>query len=59
MNYSLESLSNQFPQLRALVPVEYKQINSLSQFKSELKNWICTNHHYRLSKMSVPSLGYL
>ena len=59
MNYSVESLSNQFPQLRALVPVEYKQINPLSQFKSELKHWICTNRHYRLSKTFVPSLGYL
>ena len=37
VNYSMESLSYQFPQLWALFPYEYKQINSLNQFKRKFK----------------------
>ena len=43
VNYGLESLSNRLPQVWALFPDEYKQINPSDQFESNLRNCICTN----------------
>lgn len=54
LTYGLESVSNQLSQLSTLVPDEYEQINSLNQFTSNLKNWIC-----RLCKKFASNLGFL
>ena len=51
-------LSKQVPQLLALDSDECKQINYVNQFKSNLKNWICTNFASRLFKRFVPNLRF-
>ena len=51
-------LSKQVPQLLALDSDECKQINYVNQFKSNLKNSICTNFASRLFKRFVPNLRF-
>ena len=42
-----------------VAPDEYKQINSLKHFKSNITSWICANCPSRLCKRFVPNLDFL
>ena len=43
--YGLETLSYRYPQLWSLLPESFKEMNSLSQFKRNIKHWICRAVH--------------
>ena len=40
--YGLENLSYRYPQLCSLLPEIPKEMNSLIQFKNNVRHWICT-----------------
>ena len=52
--YGLETLSYRYPQLESL-----KEKNSLSQFKRNIKQWICLDSPCRLYKVYIQNLGFL
>ena len=52
--YGLETLSYRYPQLESL-----KEKNSLSQFKRNIKQWICLDCPCRLCKVYIQNLGFL
>ena len=43
--YGRETLSYRYPQLWSLLPESLKERNSLSQFKRNIKRWICRTVH--------------
>ena len=57
--YDLETLSYRYPQLWFLLPENLKEINSLSQFKRNIKHWICRDCPCRLCKVFIQNLGFL
>ena len=57
--YGLETSSYRYPQLSSLLPESLKELNSLSQFKRNIKHWICRDCPSRLCKVYVQNLGFL
>ena len=57
--YGLETLSYRYPQLWSLLPESLKEMNSLSQFKRNIKHWICRDCPCRLCKVYIQNLGFL
>ena len=57
--YGLETLSYHYPQLWSLLPESLKEMNSLSQFKRNIKHWICRDCPCRLCKVYIQNLGFL
>ena len=57
--YGLENLSYRYPQLWSLLPESLKEMNSLSQFKRNIKHWICRDCPCRLCKVYIQNLGFL
>ena len=57
--YGLETLSYRYPQLWSLLPESLKEMNSLSQFKRNIKHWICRDCPCRLCKVYIQNLGVL
>ena len=57
--YGLETLSYCYPQLRPLLPESFKEMNSLNQFKINIKYWICHDCPCRLCKVYIQNLGFL
>ena len=57
--YGLETLSYRYPQLKSLLPESLKEMNSLSQFKRNLKHWICRDCPCRLCNVYIQNLGFL
>ena len=43
--YGRKTLSYRYPQLWSLLPESLKERNSLSQFKRNIKRWICRTVH--------------
>ena len=42
-----------------ILPEEFKQRNTISLFKSDVRQWICNECPCRLSRVFVPSLGFI
>ena len=59
VKYGTESITYRSPQLWDLLPEDLKQMSSLSQFKKEVRQWICSNCPCRLCKRFVPNVGFL
>ena len=57
--YGLETFSYRYPQLWPLLPESLKEMNSLSEFKKNIKHWICRDCPYRLYKVFIQNLGFL
>ena len=57
--YGLETLNYRYPQLWSLLPESLKEMNSLSQFKRNIKHWICRDCPCRLCKVYIQNLGFL
>ena len=57
--YGLETFSHCYPQLWSLLPESLKEMNSLSQFKRNIKHWICRDCPCRLCKVYIQNLGFL
>ena len=55
----LENLGYRYPQLWSLLPESLKKMNSLSQFKRNIKHWICRDCPCRLCKVYIQNLGFL
>lgn len=55
----LETISYRSPQLWSLLPENLKVINTLNQFKIEVRKWICYDCPCRLCKVYVANLGFL
>ena len=49
--YGLETLSYRYPQLWSILLEKLKEMNSLSQFKRNIKHWIGSDCHCRLCKV--------
>ena len=56
--YDLETISCGPPQLWTILPVEFKQRNTISLFKSDVRQWICNECPCRVYKVLVPNLGF-
>ena len=59
VSYGLETLSYRYPQLWSLLPESLKEMNSFSQFKRNIKHWICRDCPCRLCKVYIQNLGFL
>ena len=57
--YSLETFSYRYPQLWSLLPESLKEMNSLSQFKRNIKHWICRDCPCRSCKVYIQNLEFL
>ena len=57
--YGLETLSYRYPQLWSLLPESLKEMNYLSQFKRNIKYWICRDCPCRFCKVYIQNLGFL
>ena len=57
--YGLEILSYTTLQLWTILPEGFKQRNTISLFKSVVRQWICNECSCRLSKVFVPNLGFI
>ena len=57
--YGLETISYRAPQLWTILPEEFKQRNTISLFKSDVRQWICNECPCRLCKVFVPNLGFI
>ena len=56
--YGLETLSYRYAQLWSLLLESLKEMNSLSQFKGNIKHWICRDCPCRLYKVYIQNLGF-
>ena len=56
--YGLETISYRAPQLLTIFPEEFTQRNTISLFKSDVRQCICNECPYRLCKVFVPNLGF-
>ena len=54
--YGLETISYHAPQSWTILPEEFKQRNTISLFKSDVRQWICNERPCRLCKVFVPNL---
>ena len=59
MFYGLETTNYRAPQLWRILPEEFKQRNTISLFKSDVRQWICNECPSRLCKVFVPNLGFI
>ena len=57
--YGYETLSYCYPQLLSLLPESLKEMNYLSQFKRNIRHWICHDCPCRLCKVYIQNLGFL
>ena len=51
--YGLKTFSYRYPQLWSLLPESIKEMNFLSQFKRNIKHWICRDCPCRLCKVYI------
>ena len=57
--HGLETISYHAPQLWTILPEVFKQRNTMSLFKSDVRQWICNECPCRLCKVFVPNLGFV
>ena len=55
----LETLNYRSPQLWSILPENLRQINSLVQFKENVRKWVCIDCPCRLCKLYLPNIGFL
>ena len=55
----LETFGDCYPQLWSLLPESLKEMNSLNQFKRNIKHWICRDCPCRLCKVYIQNLSFL
>ena len=58
MFYGLETISYRAPQLWGILLEEFKQRNTISLFKSDVRQWICNECPCILHKVFVPNLVF-
>ena len=56
--YGLETLSYRYLQFSPLLPESFKEMNSFSQFKRNIKHLICSDGPCRLRKVYIQNLGF-
>ena len=54
-----ESLSHLGPNLWRILPNEFKELESLNEFKSKIKTWVPENCPCRLCKRYVQHIGFI
>ena len=59
VNYKLQTLRFLGPKVWVMIPVDVKISQSLSIFKSKIKQWVPHNCPCRLCKEYIPQLGFL
>ena len=57
--YGLETISYRYPQHWSLLLETLKETNSLSQFKRNIRQWVCDDCPCSLCKTYVQNLGFL
>ena len=57
--YGTESLTNLGTKIRNLLPNEYKELKSLSSFKSRISNWVTDECPCRMCKNYVANIGFI
>ena len=57
--YGTESLTNLGAKIWNLLPNEYKELKSLSTFKSRISNWFTDECHCRMFKSYVANIGFI
>ena len=57
--YGTESLTNLGAKIWNLLPNEYKELKSLSTFKSRISNWVTDECPCRMSKNHVAKIGFI
>ena len=57
--YGFETKSYRAPQLRTILPDEFKQRKTITLFKCDVREWICNECPCRLCKVFVLNLGFL
>ena len=57
--YGIETASYIGPKLWDALPADYKNVNSLDEFKMKIKNWVPKNCPCRLCKTYIQHVGYL
>ena len=57
--YGLETIRYRYYQLWSLLLKNLKETNSLSQFKKNIKYWICRDYPCRLCKVFIQNPGFL
>ena len=55
----LETTNYGAPQLWTFLPEEFKQKNTISLFKSDVRQWICNEYPYGWCKVFLPNLGFI
>ena len=59
ISYGIETPTHIGPKLWDALPAEYKNANSLDEFKMKIKNWVPRNCPCRLCKTYIQHVGYL
>ena len=59
VHYGTETVSFLGPKLWKILPQEYKDIDSLQEFKRKIKNWVPHNCPCRLCKTYIHQLGFI
>ena len=59
MFYGLETISYRAPQSWTILPEEFKQRNTISLFKGDVRQWICNECPCRLCKVFEPNLEFI
>ena len=57
--YGTESLTNLGAKIWNLLPNEYKELKSLSTFKSRISNWVTDECPCRMCKNFVAKIGFI
>ena len=57
--YGTESLTNLDAKIWNLLPNEYKELKSLSTFKSRISNWVTDECPCRMCKNYVGKIGFI
>ena len=57
--HGTESVSNLGPRIWNLVPMKYKELESVNSFKKEIKMWQPDNCPCRLCRTYVPNIGFI
>ena len=57
--YGTESLTNLGTKIWNLLPNKYKEVKSLSTFKSRISNWVTDECPCRMCKNYVASIGFI
>ena len=57
--FGLETISYRSPLLWYLLSEHMRQLNSIDQFKRNVRQWVCNTCPYRLCKIYLQNVGFL